>query len=113
MSLPARAVAARTGHPVLKLVLLAVAVLPGYPTVNDVAAAAEMTPSLVEDALSDLVAAKHLAEHRSPGQPHRYAMPDDGWGYTRADTEQVGEVPAAAPIPSYVYGYTAGNRVIA
>ncbi len=96
----------------LKLVLLTVAVLPGYPTVNDVAAAAEMTPSLTEDALSDLVAAKHLAEHRSPGQPRRYALPDDGWGYTRVDTEEV-EVPAAAPIPPYVYGYTAGNRVIA
>ncbi len=110
MSLPARAVAARTGHPVLKLVLLTVAVLPGYPTVDDIAAAAEMTPSLAEDALADLVAARHVTEYRSPGQPRRYALPDDGWAFTRADTEQA---PASTPVPPYVYGYTAGSRVTA
>lgn len=110
MSLTARAVAARTGHPVLKLVLLTVSALPGYPTVNDVAAAAEMTPSLTEDALSDLVAARHLTEHRTPGQPRRYALPDEGWGYVRDNGDEV-EVPAAAPVPAGVYGYAAGNRV--
>lgn len=111
MSLPARAVAAHTGHPVLKLVLLTVSALPGYPTVNDIAEAAEMTAWLTEDALSDLVAARHLTEYRSPGQPRRYALPDDGWTYVRGDGTDDAEVPAAAPVPAGVYGYAAGNRV--
>jgi len=110
MSLPSRALATRTGHPVLKLVLLTVATLPGYPTANDVAAAAEMTVALTEDALSDLVAARQLSAHRSPGQPYRYALPDDGWSYTRADTDEDPETPAAAPVPSYVRGYATGPR---
>ena len=109
MSLPARAVAARTGHPVLKLVLLTVAALPGYPTVNDVADSAELTRSMTEDALSDLVAAKHLAVHRVPGQPSRYALPDDGWAYTRADTD---EMPAAdSPVPATCLGVSMTGRV--
>lgn len=110
MSLPARAVSVRTGHPVLKLVLLTVSVLPGYPTVEEVAAAAEMTPSLTEDALSDLVAARHITEHRSPGYPRRYALPDDGWGYTR---ETDVPAPAGAPVPEGVYGYSPAGRVTA
>lgn len=109
MSLPARAVTTRTGHPVLKLVLLTVAVLPGYPTVRDVAAATELTESMTEDALSDLVRLRHLACLRVPGGRPQYALPGDGWTYTRADSEE--DTPAVVPAPQFDgLGVALGSR---
>lgn len=104
----ARAVAVTTGHPALKLVLLTVAALPGWPTVGDIAAAAELSPTWTADALAEL---DRLRMVYRTGDPPRYAIPDEGgWGYTGprdGDDRPDVEVP---PVPRYVDGYRIGHH---
>lgn len=108
MSLTARALTTRTGHPVLKLVLLTVAASNGFPTAASIAEATELSLGMTECALTDLVHARLIVAHRSPAGA-RYGLPDDGWSYTRADTEDpVEEAPdpavPTAPLPSSFRG---------
>lgn len=104
----ARAVAVTTGHPALKLVLLTVAALPGWPVAADVAAAAELSPAWTADALAEL---DRLGMIYRTGDPPRYALPDEGgWGYAGqrdGDDRPAAEVPA---VPGYVRGYTLDGR---
>jgi hypothetical protein len=101
VSLTARALTTRAGHPVLKLVLLTVAASNGFPTAADVAEASELTLGMTENALTDLIHARLLVPHRGPSGT-RYGLPDDGWSYTRADTDDGSPDPlttSAAPLP--------------
>lgn len=95
MSLTTRALAVPTGHPILKLVLLAVAAAPGWPAAADVAELAELDPGWTRDALAELVRRGHLNAHTGTDAT-RYGLPEDGWTYTRADTEAPEDAPAAA-----------------
>lgn len=83
----ARALAATTGDPALKLVLLCVAGCPGWPTAADIAAAAEIPGDLAASALAELVERRMVVAHTATDAT-RYGLPDDGWTYTRADTAE-------------------------
>jgi hypothetical protein len=83
----ARALAATTGDPALKLVLLCVAGCPGWPCAADVAAAAEMPLDLTQAALAELARRRMVTAHTGTDAT-RYGLPDDGWTYTRDDTAE-------------------------
>lgn len=106
----ARAAATTTGHPALKLVLLTVAALPGWPTAADIADAAELSPTWTADALAELDRLGMITTYRT-GDPARYALPDEGgWGYTGqrdGDERPDAEVP---DVPGYVGGYRFGHH---
>lgn len=91
----ARALAATTGDPALKLVLLCVAGCPGWPSAGDVAAAAEMPLDLTQAALAELTQRRMVTAHVGTDTT-RYGLPDDGWTYTRDDTAEP-ESEALAP----------------
>jgi hypothetical protein len=83
----ARALAATTGDPALKLVLLCVAGCPGWPSAADIAAAAEIPVDLAVAALDELASRRMVVAHTGTDAT-RYGLPDDGWTYTRADTAE-------------------------
>lgn len=114
MSLTARALSIPTGHPVLKLVLLAVAAAPGWPAAGDVAELAEIPPDWAQDALTELVRRGHLTAHPC-ADVVRYGMPDDGWTYTRTDTAggAADEVPADASLAALETGEIGGYPMAA
>jgi hypothetical protein len=119
VSTTARALATVTGHPGLKLLMLTVAAIPGWPTAADVAAAAELDPATTDAGLAELVARRQLV--RSTGEMGvRYGLPDDGWGHTRDDSADgviaavdaaVDPVVAAALRDPDVGRYPMGGRV--
>jgi hypothetical protein len=110
----ARAVATTTGHPALKLVLLTVAALPGWPAADDVAAHAELDPGWTRDALAELVRVGHLVAHRGgPADADRFSLPEDGWGFASerdGDVLPPDEVPTVNPADTGLYTFT-GRKV--
>lgn len=116
MSPTARALAARTGDPALKLVLLCVAACPGWPAAGDIAAAAEIPVDLAVLALDEL-ARRGLVIAHSGTDATRYGLPDDGWTYARDDT---GTTAAEAPAEwteralkrGEIGGYKIGTRQV-
>ncbi len=106
----ARAVAVTTGHPVLKLVLMTVTVLPGWPTAAEVADAAELNDVWTRDALAELVKRGEVTESRA-GRPYRYSLADT-WGYaSQRDGEErnTGEI-VPPPPPTEVALYAMGHH---
>jgi hypothetical protein len=109
----ARALAATTGHPALKLTLLAVAVSPGWPTAADITTATELPADVAAAALAELVRVRLVAEHGG-----RYGLADtDCWGFTRADVDDPADAPsnavAAAVERGEIGGYPMGRRGVA
>lgn len=94
----ARAVAVTTGHPVLKLVLMTVTVLPGWPTAQEVAAAAELSDDWTRDALAELVKRGEVTESRA-AKPYRYSLVDT-WGFAsqrEGEERNTGEIVPPPP----------------
>jgi hypothetical protein len=102
-----------TGHPTLKLVLLTVATLPGWPTLDDIERASELTDGWAADALAELIR-RDLVIESDNLVPARYGLRDgDGWGFTG---ERDGELLPGAQAPvvgENVSGHALGRAPIA
>lgn len=91
-----RAAQTRTGHPVLKLVLLVVATLPGWPVAADITAAAEQDPVLTAFALTELERLGLLVVYRHGGDPRYGLAESDEWGHVTARASD--DPPPSAPV---------------
>jgi hypothetical protein len=104
-----------TGHPALKLVLLTVAAMPGWPTAEDIAAASELDDQWTRDALDELGRRGHITVYHT-GRLARYGLVDEGgWGYAGerdGDERPSGEVKPPGPdISGYAFGHHARRQV--
>lgn len=107
----ARAVAVSTGHPALKLVLLTVAAVPGWPAADDVAGAAELDGDWTRDALDELTRRGHLVCHRESAPPRYSLAALDGWGFvSERDGDQLPADQVPAVDPARVAGFAFGTR---
>lgn len=107
----ARAVAAATGHPALKLVLLTVAALPGWPTADEVADAAELSDGWTRDALAELVKRGEVTESRA-ARPYRYSLADQ-WGFAserEGEERHTGDIVPPPKIGGDIEGYAFGHH---
>lgn len=109
----ARALAVHTGDATLKLTLLCVAASAVWPTVDDIATAAEIPGTLAVAALDELVRRRTVVAQPSPDGT-RYALAEDGWEFTRPDTGTPDEAPTdktmAALRTGDIGGYPMGTR---